>query len=144
MVKLQDQGRGDYKLLPENEVVMARLADVSENSFTDPKDGGEVLNYRWKFTMEGMGPDFDGKDIDGQTSRIFSAHPSCKSYNWVTQLMGALPDVEAGIDTDMLIGKPCRILVGHRKDKQGRIWMTVKEVLPPRGAAIVLPEEAPF
>lgn len=131
-------------MLPENEVVMARLLDVEEGEWTDQKTGELVLNYRWKFIMENVGPDFDGQEISGMTSRNYTAHPNCKAYLWVTQLLGTVPDTEVGLDTDTLQGKPCRLLIGHRKDQVGRVWMKVKEVLPPRGVAITMPEPTPF
>lgn len=149
MVRLVDDGtRKGYRLLPENEIVNARLVNVEENSFNDQKDGSLVENLRWVFSLEiPEDPDLNGKEIRGTTSRVYTDHPNCKSYLWVTNITGVAQDPLQGFDTDMLIGKPCRILIGHRKDTQNRTWMKVKEVLPPAGRRFVQPpqpEDPPF
>lgn len=148
MVRLKDDGRAGYKLLAAGETPNARVVDVEENSFNDPQSGDLVDNLRWKFALDmPEDPELNGKEVWGNTSTVFTAHPNCKSFLWVTAIMGSQPDVTAGFDTDTLIGKRCRVLIEHRNDKQGRAWMKVKEVLPPssRGTAVPPhPEDPPF
>ena len=48
------------------------------------------------------------------------------------------------MDTDDLIGMPCRVMICHRKDKKDpdRKWMQVREVLPARSG--LSSQAAPF
>ena len=146
MAVLKPSGSGDFQLIDENEVVNVILTAVDPNEFE--WDGETVYKLRWVFSITDQGP-WLGKDIQGDTSQKFTAHPNCKAYNWSAAILGKNPPTDRDFDTDDLLGLPCRVLVGHRTDKQGRVWMEVKEVMSPRpGTAATTPTtptgEAPF
>ena len=146
MVKLKATGGGDFETLPIGTVVDVRLTDVEARQFT--WDGEEVTKLKWVFTVMEEGA-WKGKDIFGDTPTTFTAHPNCIAYNWVAAITGKKYAPDEQLDTDDLIGMPCRIMIGHREDKQGRTWMRAKEVLPARAGATTTaqptaPEETPF
>ncbi len=124
----------EYELIPENDQVNVMLDKVEANDFT--YEGEEVHKLRWYFTVLDEGP-WKGKTIQGDTSTNFTAHPSCKAYNWASAIVGH--DIPPGtdFDTDDLAGMRCRILIGHRTSKRGQTFMNVKEVMAPRATPSV-------
>lgn len=140
MVKLR--GQDVTQLIPEGEVIHARLQDISERSFTYDKQKIEKLHWIFLVTDEAF-PSWNGKEVFGDTSTNFSAHPNCRAYNWVTALTGKQYGVDDELDTDALIGLPCKVIIGHKPDNQGRTWMRVRDVLPAR-APTASPEDPPF
>jgi hypothetical protein len=138
------------ELIAQNDVIEARLANVEVRSFEwTNRDTGKletVTKLRWDFVVIDEGP-WKGKTIFGDTSTNFTNHPNCKAFNWVTSLTGRQYAEGEDLDTDDLLSLPCRIMIGHKPDKGGNIWMRAKEVLPARTqvAAAQMPvEDAPF
>jgi hypothetical protein len=121
----------EFELIPENDQVNVMVNKVEPNNFT--YDNEPVEKLRWYFTVVEEGP-WKGKDIQGDTSTNFTAHPSCKAYNWAVAITGHEYPPGTDFDTDDIAGMRCRVLVGRRVSKQGREFMNVKEVMPPRGA----------
>lgn len=132
---------GSTSLIPEGEVLAARLMNVEPNTF---EWGGETVHkLRWKFVVAEEG-DWQGREITGDTSTNFIAHPNCKAYNWTTAITGRTYGEGEELETDDLVGMPCKIIIMHKAGKEGATFMNVKDVLPHRGAASVPPSEAPF
>lgn len=124
----------EFELIPENDQVNVMVTKVEPNTFT--WDGEEVHKLRWYFSVLDEGP-WKGKDIQGDTSTNFTAHPSCKAYNWATSITGMEYPPGTDFDTDDLVGMKCRILVGHKVSKKsGNTFMTAKDVMPPRAATV--------
>jgi hypothetical protein len=132
MVKLKGGDPAEFELIPENDIVHLRVSDVQLHTFTWNEEDVEKL--KWTFTVIDPGP-WEGRDIFGDTSAKFTAHPNCKAYNWASAIMGAQPDAGSEFDTDDLIGMPCRGLIAHKVDRQQRTWMRIREVLPAQGAS---------
>lgn len=139
MVKMKAGESKEFELIPENELVNARVADIREHNFQ--WEGETIEKLKWDFVVADGG-EWDGKTVFGETSTTFTAHPNCKAYNWAVAITGKQYDSGEVLDTDDLIGMPCRILIGHKTDKQDRKWMRVREVLPARGG--LGPQDAPF
>jgi hypothetical protein len=139
MPVLQAGDGSEYELIPENDQVNVMVEAVEENNFT--YDGENVEKLRWKFTILDEGP-WQGKTIQGDTSTNFTAHPSCKAYNWAVAITGHEFPPGTSFDTDELVGMRARALVGHRTSKQGRTFMKVKEVMPPRSATVAMQQES--
>ncbi len=118
------------ELIPENDQVNVFLTAVEDNNFE--WNGEQVEKLRWTFVVVDDGP-WKGKDITGDTSRKFVAHPECRAYNWAVAISGRNYQDVKEFDTDDLIGLKCRALIGHKASKSsGRTFMNVKEVMPPR------------
>lgn len=123
----------DFTLIPEGEVVacaVANLEQVPSNYLDD--DGKPKDQFQWDFVVTEDGP-YLGTKIRSWTTTNFVAHPNCKAYTWSKAI--ARRDFSAGevFDTDDLIGKACRIVIGHSKDGK---WHRVENVLPKRGPAV--------
>lgn len=131
---------GGGELIEENEMVGVIITAIDPNNFM--WEGEEVEKLRWVFSVTDQGP-WQGKDVQGDTSQKFVPHPACKAYNWAAAVLGHEPPLDKDFDTDVLLGMPCRILIGHRKDKQGGVWMNVKEVMGPRPGAPTTVSAAP-
>ncbi len=124
-----DEG-GDLELIPENDQVNAMLTSVELNEFT--YEGEDIKKMRWHFTVTDEGA-WKGKDITGDTSLTFSAHPNCRAYSWAVAIAGRDYEVASEFDSDDLLGMRCRILIGHKTQKSsGRVFMKVNDVMSPR------------
>lgn len=106
---------GDFKpftLIPDDTTLEARLVSVEEDTkpFNDD-DGNPVVKLQWTFSTEYEGQE---RKAWGETNIDFVAHPDCRFYAWVQELVGA--DLPAGftVNTDDLIGNECRITLGQR------------------------------
>lgn len=146
----------DYDAIPEDEVVVVRLADVEAKTQTfKNKETGqdeESTRLRWSFVVTEPGP-WEGRTVSGMTSTSFVAHPNCKAYNWASALMGGYQFApEETLETDDLIGKPARAVI-KQNEKNGRIYENVVNLLQARSAgatgAITPPsqttwDESPF
>lgn len=153
MPTFKTAGAADSEYTPpydEDEIIDASLADVEFHTFNwnNPKTGKvETVNkLRWKFLITEDGP-MKGKELQGETTTNFAAHPNCKAYNWYVKISGHSPAEGEEADTDDLVGLPCRVVIGHQKDKkeEGRIWLRVKDVFPKKSRATApSPSEAPF
>jgi len=63
--------------------------------------------------------------------------PNTKLGRWASAILGGMADE---LDTDMLIGKPCRLVVTVKAKDDGTQYNKVDEVLPPKRRP--KPEEA--
>jgi hypothetical protein len=132
----------EFEPIPENDQVNVMVNKIEPNNFTF--EGEEVEKLRWFFTVLDEGP-WKGKDIQGDTSLNFTAHPSCKAYNWAVAISGHGYPPGTQFDTDDLVSMRCRILIGHRTSKQGQVFMKVKDVMAPRSTETgVAAESAKF
>jgi hypothetical protein len=144
MVKLKSQESSEFDMIPENEVVNVRLESVEPNDFT--WEGKKVEKLRWTFAIIDQG-EWYGKQVRGDTSTSFTNHPNCRAYNWAVALAGRQYADGELFDSDDIIGMPGRVIIYHKPDKRDRVWMEVKDVLPPstlKPAAALPPDEAPF
>jgi hypothetical protein len=135
---------GVSDLIPAGEIVQAKLMDVEEREFTYKDE--LVQKLRWHFIVTEEGP-WQQKVITGETSRAFTPHPNCRAYQWAVNIVGHKFEEGESLDTGDLLGLPCKIVIEHRPDKQGRTWMNVGEVFPNRQAAqrpVPSIDESPF
>lgn len=122
-----------YENLEVNDQVNAVLASIEPHEF---EWEGETINkLKWKFSVLDEGP---WKDVTilGTTSTNFTAHPDCKAYNWASAIAGHEFPAGHVFDTDEIVAMRCRILIGHKPDKTGRVWMTVADVMAPRATTL--------
>jgi hypothetical protein len=131
----------EFDLIPENELVNVRVSDILAHNFE--WEGETIHKLKWEFVISEPGQ-WEGKTVFGETSTTFTAHPNCKAYNWAVAITGKQYDSGETMDTDDLIGMPCRVMIAHKKDKkvEDRKWMRVREVLPAKAG--LGPQDAPF
>lgn len=138
----------DFKgYLPDDTVMPAEVTRVKmEDKPYQDDDGRPVKKVVFKFKMR---PDpssewaeHAGGDQYGETSTNFVDHPGCKLRNWAQAILTPGADLPPGyqLDTDVLVGKPCRIVIGLREytkkgETEKRQTNFVKDVLPPTGVS---------
>lgn len=117
-----------FELLDEGSIVAGVVAEIEFKEF----DTYNRLNWRVELT-EG---ELKGYKIFGSTSEKFSVDPPSKFYEWACALLGRVIEVGEAIDTDDLIGLPCRVVIMHKPDAddENRMWMRIESIEPPRGA----------
>ena len=140
-MKLKSGDPQELDLIPENELVNVRLVNVEVHEFE--YQGEKIQKLRWSFAVTDAG-NWQGKNIYGDTSTNFTAHPNCKAYNWAKALTGREYPPGEELETDDLLGLPARIIIAYKPGKDGRNWMRAKEVLAASSGAPVPAAEAPF
>lgn len=119
MVKVKQQEAGEWELLPED-VYEAEVTNITEKE----TKYGESLS--WEFTLVGEGVE-DSK-VWGMTTTNLVNLDRCKLWNWIKTLGLELED-DQGLDTDDLLGKPCRVLVEKYEGSDNIERNKVKEIL---------------
>lgn len=115
-----------FEMIPEGTIVAAKVESIEMKTL----DFGDRLN--WKFEI--LEPQWEGYKVNGSTSLKFTIDPPSKFYEWAVQLLGRTFELGESVDTDDLIGLPCRIEIEHKPDAQDpeRMWMRAGTVIAPR------------
>lgn len=129
--------------IPDGEVLPAVVEKIEKRTspFKD-KDGNEQEEVSFVFKVtEG---EYAGRTLYGNARAEFTSSPFCRLRIWIQSLMNVdeLP-VDAEVETEHLIGLPCRIAVAA-KDREAPDGSTivrnyVTDVLPDAG-----PDSSPF
>jgi len=116
--------------LYEAEVVSC---SVQTKPFKDD-EGKDVKKVVFKFRIDDPNSQHDGALVWGETSTVFNTHPNNRLRQWAQAILEVELPVGYALDTDVLNGNRCRIVVGLReyKDKEGQIQQKnfVKDLLP--------------
>ncbi len=125
-----------FEMIPEGEIVAAKVSAIEEKSF----DWGERLNWQFEVTEKGT---WDGYKINGSTSRKFTIDPPSKFYEWSVELLGRTFDIGEWVETEDLIGLPCRIEIEWQQDKEddAKFWMRASTLIRARGSSGVTSED---
>lgn len=136
--------------LPEDDVKPAEVvaARLVEKPYKDD-EGNLVKKVEFKFSIIDRDGTHDGTNVWGETPPRFNTHPDCKLRNWASAMLGSELPVGYRLDTDLLVGKECRIVLGlkeYEKDGQQKQRNFVKDVIPSADAmaAMANPDEEPF
>lgn len=119
MVKVKQQEAGEWELLPED-VYEAEVTNIEEKE----TKYGESLS--WEFTLVGEG--VEDTKVWGMTTTNLVNLDRCKLWNWIKTLGLELED-DQELDTDELLGKPCRVLVEKYEGSDNIERNKVKEIL---------------
>lgn len=119
----------EFEIIAEGEIVSAKVVEIEAKEL----EFGVRLNWRFLVT-DG---EHAGLHINDGTSPKFSIDPPSKLYEWACALLGRTFELGDKIDTDDLIGLPCRIEVGHKPDKKDptKMWMRIDTLMPHRGSS---------
>lgn len=108
-----------YQQIPEGSVLGAEVLEVKEKKmpFTDD-NGNDIFKVEFKFLI--TDDEFSGRNIWGNTPTTFSENPDCKLRSWTQEILqlDAVP-VGFSLDTEHLVGMPCRVQIGHRIQTKG-------------------------
>lgn len=136
--------------IEDGEIYAAHLVQTSlkERKFRDEPE--LVKRVNWKFRIE-SDDTHDGRDVWGETSTRFIAHPDCRLYAWASALLGQTLPAGYRLDLDTVLDRKCRIIVGKReyeKDGEVKFHNYVKEVHPSRESMATMAkpivEDEPF
>lgn len=103
--------------IPEDEILAAEVTavDLRQKPFNDKETGAEIWRLEFAFIVTEPGSAWEDQRLWGDTSTLFNSNPNCKLRAWAAELMEA---EELGpqfrLDTDELIGLPCRVVVGQK------------------------------
>lgn len=140
MSKLTLEKFEERPVIADGETVAVEVtrAEIRETPFDDPANPGKKkweVSFSFKITDPDpvlclLPNDEGGVDeisvtvfdqiLFGNTPTTFSTHPDCKLRLWAQEILGGttLP-VDFELDTDDLVGLPCRAVVGVRERKGG-------------------------
>lgn len=135
MVKMTAE-ESSFEMIPEGEIVAAKVVGIEGKSF----DWGERLNWKFEVTEEGT---WEGYKINGSTSLKFTIDPPSKFYEWSVELLGRTFEIGESVETDDLIGLPCRIEIEWQEDKddEKKHWMRAYSIIRARGSSGVTSED---
>lgn len=146
--KLEESSFAGY--LDDGAQYLAEVVDIKlqEKPFKDRVTNEPIrrVNFRFRLISD---DEHDGTTIFGDTSTVFNTHPECRLRAWTEAILGQQLPANFELDTDMLIGGRCRIVVGRRefeKDGRNEIRNFVQAVNPTREnqAALAAAYEEPF
>lgn len=119
IAKLSDAQSGG--IIPDETWLEAELVAVTEKNIPK-RDGGTLQKWLWKFVVTDRTSAFDGNVVYGETWPDFTADPSNVIRQWASELLNATLPVGYELNTDVLLGTPCRVCVGIREyEKAGEI-----------------------
>lgn len=103
----------------------------------ESQEGQYGVQLHWSFRLVAPGSDCDGRLLSAWCSPTFTA--KSKLGRWARALLGANLDDAPALDTALLGGRSCRLVVGVVPGADGE-RNKVTEVLGPRRAAPLAPE----
>jgi hypothetical protein len=145
--------------MEDDSIFTAEVATVKivEKKYREDKDDPHsplVKKVEFKFVLEDPDGEYDGTPIWGETGTRFNSHPDCKLKNWAQEILATEFPVGYKLDTDVLLGQKCRVIIGanewfkdvpvsadHPDGKEKRIRNFVKDVMRSRSA---MGDEEPF
>lgn len=133
--------------IPDDTILAAEVTAIAEKKkpFTDKETGAEIWRVEFSFVVTEPESGWKDQRIWGDTATTFSTNTDCKLRNWASELLG-VEELDSGfrLDTDLLVGQPCRIVVGARnyiKDGTDKTYNFVKDVI--RAKAGVMAHQVP-
>lgn len=144
-----DNGRGDagdFALIENHTVVLAEVATVEEeeNPFFKDDDGNPQRNVVFKFkVLEG---EHEGRFVWGRTPTTWSTNEKCKLRGWAEEILATTIPTKPlpPLNTDDLIGRRCRAVIGTYTKKNGDEGNKVTDVMRDKSAAPVDAYSEPF
>lgn len=126
--------------VPEDTVLQAEVIGcrIVEEPFYEDDGVTKVRKVEFKFIVRHPGSQWDGETYWGKTPVRFNTHVDCKLKNWAQAIEGYEFPEKYNLDTDILLNKPCRIVMGQRaykKDGEDKIFCFVRDVMPARQTA---------
>jgi len=108
-----------YEVIPPA-IYRATIAEIKAD------DGEYGPQLHWRFTLMGW-----DKSLQAWSSQRLSK--KSKAGGWVLALLGKIPD---DLDTDVLVGRRCRLQVGVKAGDDGE-YNNIEAILGPGGPAAV-------
>jgi len=103
----------------------------------EPQEGQYGLQLRWTFRLVAPGEEHDGRPITAWCGPDLT--PKSKLARWARALLGPDLDDAAALDTALLTGRPCRIILSTATASDGSERNRISEILAPRPSRRNLP-----
>lgn len=129
-----NSGGGDFQPIAEDTIVEGELLNVRVKEMPWKDDSGNAVErteFEFVITEDG----YDGRRLWGTTGIKLVNHPDCKLKAWSQEIFGQEFPPNYRLDTDILVGKRARLVVGYREyEKNGeKRWAnSVKDVIRAR------------
>lgn len=145
MPKYEDNGSEAYEVIEEHEVLPMEILEVGEElSFYKNDDGSDKTQVVFKFKV--ISGEHEGRLLWGRTPTTWSQNEKCKLRQWAEQIMNRKYAPGEGLDTDDLVGRRCRGVVGITNKQDGTTGNKVTDVMKDKAgaAAMASVSEEPF
>jgi hypothetical protein len=122
----------DDDTLMTAEIVKISIEEKKYREEPNDPNSPFVKKLVWKFVLQDPDGSHDGDTIYGETGLKFNNHPDCKLKNWAQETMATEFPLKYRLDTDILLNKQVRVVIGHRtyeKDGQTKDHNFVKDVI---------------
>lgn len=139
----------EYVVLPVDSIIQITCMEINEKQVPgkDGKDGWVKLEFTFQVDSvpnslgEGAS-NLEGSKIWGSVPARFTTHPDNKLRQWTAALLGM--DLNEGfeLDTDVLLNRKARAVIGQYQKKDGTFQHQVKGLLPLVQAATPAPVQA--
>jgi hypothetical protein len=141
----EDNGSSEtYALIEEHEVLVLEVIEVSEDtSFYKNDDGTDKKNVVFKFrVMEG---EHNDRLLWGRTPTTWSSSDKCKLRQWAEQILNRKIAAGEALNTDDLVGRRCRGVVGVSNKQDGTQSNKITDVMKDKSApAMASSYDEPF
>lgn len=137
-MKLTMQETEEFLTLPEDAVIQVIVSEITDREVPgrDGKEGWTSLSFRFKIleVPSYLGDEFDaliGSTIFGSIGAKLTNHPDNKAKQWTEALLDM--ELESGfeLETDMLVGRKARAVIGNYTKKDSTVVNhKVKGLLP--------------
>lgn len=141
--EVEDSGFSGY--IEDGEYLNARLLSVelTTKPFNDDKTGEPVKKFTFKFRVDSA--EYPDKLIWGECGTRITNHPDNKFRTWAEAILGQRIPASYRGNTDDLLDRDCRIVVGKETKERNGVEKTrnfVREVHPTKEAAARLASES--
>jgi len=122
-----------FPILEEHTVVNVEVVTVEEQeSFFKDDDGNPKNEVVFKFRI--TDGEFEGQHLWGRTPTTWSMNEKCKLRQWAEQILATKIPAGTPLDTDDLVGRPARAVVGTFTKKTGEQGNKVTDVMKDKNA----------
>lgn len=136
----------DFAVIEEYSVLDCEVESVEErDSIFKDDEGNTKRTVAFKFKV--LTGEHENRRLWGDTPTTWSSDERCKLRMWSQQIMNRTYAKGEPLDTDDLVGRHCRAVVGVRTKKAtGDKTNYVSDVLPTKGVAVSAAQayEEPF
>ena len=114
--------------IDDDTVMAAECLEIKQKEMPWDTDAGVPdKKIEFKFVVTEDGP-HQGRFLWGKTSTKFNNNPNCKLYAWSQEIAATEFPIGYKMDTDILIGQPCRVVVGYREYEKDGMMKGINEV----------------
>lgn len=135
-----DNGSGngeDFVVIEEHTVLNTEVVTIEEeeNPFFKNEDGTQQRNVVFKFKV--LGGEHDGRFVWGRTPTTWSTNEKCKLRGWAEEILGTTIPTKPlpPLNTDDMIGRKCRAVIGVYTKKNGDQGNKVTDVMRDKSSA---------